>query len=472
MGLLKNWQFSRFSLLAIACLCLPPALAKDTSDTLITAIHQDRTEDAIALLQLGADPSLANRYGVLPLEVACKNGNAALVAALLEVGADAELSAHSEQGGHTPLMTASRTGRPKPIELLITAGAKVNAKDKKRQTSLMWAAVEGHAEAVKVLLAAGADREALLKSGFNAWFFAARQGHSDVIDVLLKDGADVNAVIEDGGGGRSPRDGTSGLILAIENGHFELAAHLLNAGADPNDMRSGYTPLHVLTWVRKPVRGDGIDGAPPPAGSGTVTSLQFVDELIKHGAKVDAQLTRGSSSSNQLARPGSTPFLLAARTADMPFMKLLIEHGADFRLPNKQGRTPLLAATGVVLGPEADEAATHDEAVLAADYLLKLGADISIVDKEGDTVMHAATYKQSPKLVRFLAENGADINIWNRKNSRGWTPLLIAQGFRNGNFKPSDETIAALSEIMLAAGVQPPAAPSRPVIGKKEKYQN
>ena len=41
--------------------------------------------------------------------------------------------------------------------------------------------------------------------------------------------------------GRSPARGTSPLILAVENGHFELAVALLEAGADPNDQRSGFT---------------------------------------------------------------------------------------------------------------------------------------------------------------------------------------------------------------------------------------
>ena len=84
--------------------------------------------------------------------------------------------------------------------------------------------------------------------------------------------------------------------------------------------------------------------------------------------------------------------------------------------------------------------------------------------------MHAAAYKQSPKLVRLLAERGADIKVWHQKNQKGWTPLLITQGFRYGNFKPSAPTITALSEVMRARGVEPPAAPSRPIIGKKEKY--
>jgi len=58
--------------------------------------------------------------------------------------------------------------------------------------------------------------------------------------------------------------------------------------------------------------------------------------------------------------------------------------------------------------------------------------------------------------VQFLADKGAKIAIWNRKNKYGWTPLLIAEGHRPGNFKPSAETIVALHQVMLAAGVSPP----------------
>ncbi|MFP6872519.1 MAG: ankyrin repeat domain-containing protein [Verrucomicrobiales bacterium] len=468
MASLKNW---RFSLLVLAGLGFPSLVraAPEDAFALHLAVYEDRTDDAKALLAMGADPKAANRYGVTPLTLACTNGNAGLVAALLAAGADENARG---DGDVIPLMTASRTGRPAPVKMLLEAGAEVNARDRKGQSALMWAAVEGHTETVRILLAAGADREEKLGSGFNAMFFAARQGHRGVVDALLADGVNVNAPMRNkGGGGRTPRNGTSALILAIENGHFELGARLLEAGADCNDMRSGFAPLHVLSWVRKPRRGDGIDGAPPPRGSGDMGSLEFVDALVEHGAKVNARLERGSSGGSALGRPGATPFLLASRTGDLPLMKLLIRHGADHRLSNKQGRSPLLAAAGVALGPEADEAASEDEALLAVNYLLELGAEIDIVDKEGDTVMHAAAYKQSPKLVRLLSGKGANIKVWNRKNKRGWTPLLIAQGFRHGNFKPSVKTIAALSEVMRAAGVDPPPPPPRPVVGK-EKYKD
>jgi outer membrane protein assembly factor BamB len=119
-------------------------------------------------------------------------------------------------------------------------------------------------------------------------------GGTEVTQVLLKAGADVNAIMQPRKtSGKGPRRGTSPLALAVENGHFELAAVLLKAGADPNDQRSGFTPLHIITWVRKPNRGDGLDGDPAPIGSGNLSSLQFVRKLVARGADVNTKLKKG-----------------------------------------------------------------------------------------------------------------------------------------------------------------------------------
>jgi ankyrin repeat protein len=158
-------------------------------------------------------------------------------------------------------------------------------------------------------------------------------------------------------------------MLAVENGHYELAVALVKAGADPNDERSGYTPLHALTWVRKPNRGDDPDGQPPPAGSGNLTALQFARELVKLGAKPNARLAKGPSGRGRLNHAGATPFLLASKTADLPYMQLLVELGADPLLANADGTTPLMAAAGIgTLAPD-EEAGTEPEAVAAVEYL-------------------------------------------------------------------------------------------------------
>ena len=57
-------------------------------------------------------------------------------------------------------------------------------------------------------------------------------------------------------------------------------------------------------------------------------------------------------------------------------------------------------------------------------------------------------------LLKFA--NGADINVWNQKNKYGWTPHLIAEGHRPGNFKPAAETLKAIREVMDEAGVDLP----------------
>jgi ankyrin repeat protein len=243
----------------------------------------------------------------------------------------------------------------------------------------------------------------------------------------------------------------------VENGHFELAIELVKAGADPNDQRAGYGALHMISWVRKPSRGDDEEGDPPPIGSGNLTSLEFVKEMVANGAKVNLQSKAGVPARGILSKPGATPFLAAASTADVPLMELLVKLGADPLLANAQGTSPLLAAAGVGLGAPEEAPAVEAEVLEALKLLVKLGADVNAVDKNGETAMHGAAYRNHPKVVQFLADNGAKIAVWNKANKAGLTPLVIAEGHRPGlNFRPSPQTVAALHRVLLAAGVTPP----------------
>jgi ankyrin repeat protein len=417
----------------------------------MTALHwaawHDDLDVAKLLLAGGADAKAANRYGVTPLALACTNGNPAVVELLLDSGADANSAI---AGGETVLMTASRTGRLGPVAALLAHGAHVNAREHKGQTALMWAAAEGHLEVVDALLTAGADFRAPLPSGFTPLFFAVREGRSKVVLRLLEAGVKVNDVM------RPERNGKAAtpLILAIENGHFDLAAALLKAGADPNDQPAGYAALHAVTWVRKPIRGDGD---PPPIGSGDLNSLDIVRQLVKSGADINVRLKKGESGRGRFTTTGCTPFLLASRTADIPLMQLLLNLKADAKMANADNCPPLLAACGVgALGDGDEAAATEDEAIDAVKLLLDLGADINAMDDNGETAMHGAAYQSLPKLVQRLADRHADIKVWNRKNKCDWTPLMIAQGHRPGNFRPAPETIAALEKVLQAAGIAPP----------------
>jgi ankyrin repeat protein len=429
----------------------------------MTALHwaayHDDQEIVDLLVRAGANVNAVNRYGVTPLSLACTNGNGEAIDLLLKAGADPNASL---PGGETPLMTAARTGIVGAVKALLSHGAHVDSKDERRgQTALMWAAAEGHAAVVQALIDAHADVHARVPSGFTPLLFAVREGRIEAVRVLLKAGADVNEAItaeagprRRGYGGGLPPAGTTPLLLAVKNAHFELAAALLDAGANPNADGPGYTVLHLITDVRKPGVGDND---PAPEGSGRMTSIELVRTLVAKGANVNARMTRKANLNNTRANEiGATPFFLAALTADAELLRVLAQLGADPTLTNVENSTPLMEAAGLASRSPGEDAGTESEVLEALQVLLDLGADLNAVDKNGETAMHAAAYKNLPQVVRFLAAKGAKIEIWNRTDKFEWTPLAIAAGYRFGNFKPSPETEAALREVMIAAGVTPP----------------
>ena len=268
------------------------ASSADGTTALHWASYWDDGEGAALLIRAGANVNAANNLGATPLWLACENGNAAMVEKLLQAGADPNAALLS---GETPLMTAARTGNADVVEQLLAKGADVNAKERAygQQTALMWAAAEKHSEAVEVLLAHGADVHArsnvwtqrvktstlarnhpeyiidLQQGGNTPLLFAALVGDVASAQLLVAARADVND---------TAASGTSATVVAAHSGHGELAAFLLEKGADPDAVEAGYTALHAAI-----LREDE----------------ELVGALLAHGADPNAPLLKPTPSRRQ-----------------------------------------------------------------------------------------------------------------------------------------------------------------------------
>jgi uncharacterized protein len=441
------------------------ATQADGTTALHWAADRDDPEMVDVLVRAGANVKAANRYGVTPMWLAGINGNAVVIEMLLKAGADANTVLPE---GETVLMTAARTGKVDAVKVLLGHGADVNATEGWHgQTALMWAGAENHPDVIEALIERGASIHARSNGGFTALLFAAREGRIAAVRALLKAGANMDDALPirargaraataaglpgTASSGPTPAEvGLNAFLLAAANAHYELAAWLLDRGADPNAAPQGWTALHQVSWVRKA----GISGSnnPAPEGSGNMDSLEFVRKLVAKGAALNARVTKrpgmGVTTLNSI---GATPFLLAARTADAELMRLLAELGADPLLANEDNTTPLMVAAGLGTQSPGEDPGTEPEVLEAVAVALALGNDLNAVDKNGETVMHGAAYKHVPSVVHFLAEKGARIDVWNQPNKRGWTPLKIAEGVQRGmNIVSSRPTAAAISEVIAS----------------------
>jgi ankyrin repeat protein len=268
----------------------------------------------------------------------------------------------------------------------------------------------------------------------------------DALRALLAAGANPNDILA---------DGMSAVVLAILNAHYEIAKVLLEHGADPNADRQGWTALHQLVWTRRPAVQRAL---PAPLPTGAVSDLDLVKILGAKGANPNARQKREPDDANRhtMDRTGATPFLLAAKAADVDMMRALVAIGADPLLTTDKGATPLMAAAGVGIWRIGESAGTNEEALEAVKLALQLGGDVNAVDANGDTALHGAAHRGANALVQFLHDHGAKLDAVNKN---GWTALTIAEGVLHPNtYKSEPETEALLRQL----GASPSAGRKRP----------
>jgi ankyrin repeat protein len=376
------------------------------------------------------------------------NGHAGIVERLLGAGADPNTAMPD---GETVLMTAARTGNVDVVKTLLARGADVRARERSRgQTALMWAAAENNAGVIKALIDAGADMNERSRGGsFTPYLFAVRAGHIDASRTLIEAGAKVDETLP---------DGTSALVLATINAHYELAAFLVDKGANPNADAQGWTALHQIAWSRRHNAGFNLPG---PVQTGNLDSLDLVRKLVKHGATVNARQKKEprDGNRNQQNRIGATPFLLAAKSADVPLMRVLLEQGANPSITTNNRTTPLMVAAGVGIWAPGENPGTHEEALAAVKLALEAGGgDVNAIDDNGDTAVHGAVYRGGAiPVIQFLADKGARLDVVNKK---GWMPVTAADGveYTPAVLKRYPEAAALLRKLMRERGLPVPAS--------------
>jgi len=459
--------------------------ARDGSTALLWAVYNGNQDMTRALVAAGAPVNAPNHYGITPLLQASRTGDAALIGILLKAGADV---AASHPDGETPLMAASRTGHMDAVKLLLEAGANANTADAYQQeTPLMWAAAEGHAEVVKTLLTAG----------------AARNGHEETVTTLMKNGADPKV---------ANGDGLTATMVAIVNDRFDLAAKMVEMGADANDGSLYFAvDMHDATTDMRAHDGSRLRAEHP----NKLTSFDLVKILLDKGADPN-KLFQGQVHSTSLCcdpEVNSSPFYRAAIASDVDVLKLMLAKGAKVEWSPAEvkkeggkaagrgananvGKTPLMMTmTGgrgaaFAAGPGFDrigappfrEKATRDP-LEATKVLLAAGANPNAKSPDGSTLLHQAVTARQVPIIKALVASGAKLDAVNKENL---TPLLLAEKpepVRSaaaamqqdpGVYKPHrdsrEDVIAALRELMKLGKDDPaPQPPPLPDADKKDK---
>ncbi len=411
----------------------------DGTTALHWAAQADDLEMARLLLANGARVVAANRYGATPLSLAALNGSATMIEALLAAGADPDTVVSR---GQTVLMTASRSGHLAAVRALLDHGAHVEAQeDLLGETALTWAAAENHADVVALLLKANADPNRrsktvswpkdsfglegvptfLPRGGWTPLMYAAREGATEAARTLAEAGADLDAV--DG-------DKTSALIRAITNSHYDTAAALIAAGADPNLAdNSGMAALYAAVDMSS--LGE-VYGRPPRRVNDAHTAVDIVTLLLQHGADPDARLktpllTRAHTPGDPVLGEGATPLMRAAKNGDYRAMEALLAYGADVTMKIKNNSTVLMYASGLGRGTSAfaEDVGTENDLFRAAKLALEYGADATSVNDQGTTALHYAGQSGLNSVVQLLADSGA---VLDAKDKQGRMPADSAMG--------------------------------------------
>ena len=364
-----------------------------------------------------------------------------MVDLLLDAGADVNAA---EDHGVTPLARASKNASAGMVERLLAAGADPNAAQTNGLTPLMIAAQTGNVDVVRALLARGADpNAAAAETGATALMWAMEEAHADVVRVLLEQGATVSA---------STTKGFTPLITAARQGNIEMAAILIEAGARVNATGSDGThalPLAILYGQYDFAHYLLEKGADPNASMAGIHALHAAAGKVTHWLTHWNREHGGSGLGSSIYNPG------LGMDGRLGMVKALLAHGAD---PNARIATSAMFMSYIGHPKkgafERYACGTGDLRGATALWVAAFGANSSFGQVFGEfAVLNRSN--SSAEIITTLLEAGADMSL---TTVDGTTPLMAAAGLGAATYTPREprglrsEGGEAAVRVLLEAG--------------------
>jgi ankyrin repeat protein len=325
---------------------------------------------------------------------------------------------------------AAYQSSPELVQLLLKAGADVNAANSFGITPLLQAARYGDAATMTVLLKAGADIKKAEREGETPLMAAARAGGVAAVKLLVEHGADVNA--------RESLQDETALMWATSEGHLDVVDALLKAHADPN------LKARLSELSKRSTRTD--------FPSGGFTAVMWA---VRDGNEaIVRRLVEGGADLNIANGDKATPMMLAIINDRFDLAAKLLELGA---VPNDGSLYYAVLMRDATTDWRAKDGSrlrsNHDNKLTALDLvsvLLDKGAD---PNREFEGQMHSSsmccdTHENGTPF--FRAAVAADVEALKLLAAHGanleWTPKAVDAGPRD-TFGPK---LAGKTPLMVA----------------------
>ncbi|XP_034027534.1 ankyrin repeat and SAM domain-containing protein 6-like [Thalassophryne amazonica] len=366
----------------------------------------------------------------------------------------------TDEEGNTALQLASASGHENLVRFLLRKGASVDSRNNYGWTPLMQAARFGHLTVAHILMENGAEINGRNRLGASVLTMAARGGHTYVVKLLLESGAYVDdndhlavaaetvsngnnnnscsvagfAGSEGGGGGRDFMDITA-LMVASQHGHEATVRLLLEWGSDVNfsQKTTGWGALMATTLSGKVAVAQQLveRGADPDRVNVlSKTAFELAMELKQRDIKsyLDSITTVRPQTDDERRRPD---VFSALKLGNSQLVKEILEEDpSQVNSSNQEGASPLMMAA--VSGQ-----------LEVVQLMVEKKAEIDKQDGvHGWTALMQATYHGNKDIVKYLLNQGADVNL---RAKNGYTAFDLVMLLNN----PDTELVRLLASVCM-----------------------